>query len=78
MKDLQEKLEKLLADAEDCDLISMLATDVAKRAMFRRLAMQTRAMAEEVKRAIASRTDETSPTGHAPSASIPQSNGDNV
>ena len=57
MKDLQEKLEKLLADAEDCDLISRLATDVAKRAMFRRLAMQTRAMAEEVKRAIASRTN---------------------
>jgi hypothetical protein len=78
MKDLEAKLEKLLADAEDCDLISKLATDVTKRATFRRLAMQTRAMAEEVRQAIAGRVNETGPTRRGPSVSTPQSDGDSV
>lgn len=48
MKDLQDKLEKLRTDAEDCDLIGNLATDPTKRDMFRRLAAQLRQMVEEV------------------------------
>lgn len=52
MKDLQNKLEKLLRDADDCDLIGNLATDPAKRDMFRRLATQLRQMAEDVKSVI--------------------------
>ncbi len=53
MKDLQAKLEKLLLEAEDCELISRLATDVKKRALFAKLAVQFRAMARDVERAIA-------------------------
>ena len=49
MKDLQNKLEKLLVDAEDCELIARLATDQEKRKTFARLARQLRAMAAEVK-----------------------------
>ena len=37
MKDLREKLEKLRTDAEDCRLISRLATDKAKRGVLERL-----------------------------------------
>lgn len=52
MKDLQSKLEKLLRDAEDCDLIGNLATEPVKRNTFRRLATQLRQMAEDVKTVI--------------------------
>lgn len=34
MKNFREKIEKLHADAEDCALIGMLATDKKKREMF--------------------------------------------
>ena len=53
MDELKTRLEKLLADAEDCELISRLAEDVTKRATFRRLAAQFRKMADEVKAEIA-------------------------
>jgi hypothetical protein len=33
MKDLHLKLEKLLTEAEDCDLIGELATDKRKRTL---------------------------------------------
>ncbi len=55
MKDLNEKLEKLRADAEDCSLISKLATDKAKRELFARLAAQLQKMAEDIEVAIAAR-----------------------
>ena len=35
MQDLREKLEKLLTEAEDCDLIGRLATDRQKRELFK-------------------------------------------
>ncbi len=65
MKDLQEKLEKLRVDAADCELISNLATDYAKRALFARLSRQLLDMAAEVESLIAAKskdgtTDETS------------------
>ena len=53
MEDLEAALAKLLADAEDCDLIGNLANDLSKRATFRRLAAHHRQMAEELKSAIA-------------------------
>jgi hypothetical protein len=49
MKDLQAKLEKLLVDAEDCELIPRLATDKAKQETFSRIAKQLRNMAAELK-----------------------------
>ena len=53
MKDLREKLEKLQTDAEDCLLISRLATDRAKRDLFAHLAAQLRSLAKEVEIVIA-------------------------
>jgi len=48
MLDLKTKIERLIADADDCELISRLATDVSKRASFRRLAEQYRKMAKQL------------------------------
>jgi hypothetical protein len=59
MKDLQAKLESLLAEAQDCDLIGNLATDPDKRATFRRMAAQLREVAEQLKADIAARISGT-------------------
>jgi hypothetical protein len=58
MKDLQTKLEKLLIEAEDCELIGRLASDATKRETFRRLSVQLREMAEELKQTIAKVADD--------------------
>lgn len=55
MQDLKARLEKLLADADDCELISNLSTDLKKRAAFARLASQYKEMAESVRREIEAR-----------------------
>ena len=55
MQNLKARREKLLADAADCDLIGNLATDVAKRAAFRRRAEQFRAMADDIRSEVARR-----------------------
>ena len=60
MKDLQAELEKLLVNAEDCELIARLATDISKRETFRRIALQLRAMAAELKADIALRSAKVS------------------
>ena len=57
MKDMREKLESLHADAEDCLLISKLATNDAKRKLFVRLAAQLQKLAEDVEIAIAQKTE---------------------
>jgi hypothetical protein len=49
MNDMAMAVEKLLADADDCDLISKLATDPLKRTTFKRLADQLRLAADELK-----------------------------
>jgi hypothetical protein len=48
MRDLQAKLEKLLTEVSECELIANLATDPDKRAAFERLTRQYRAMADEL------------------------------
>src|SRR5215471_17209272 len=48
MEDLHAKLERLSLEAEDCELIAKLATDLKKRAMFAKLAFQFRAMARDI------------------------------
>jgi hypothetical protein len=58
MEDLKAKLEKLLSDAEDCELIARLAADAQKRELFRRLAADLRAMARDVEAVIARRLAE--------------------
>jgi hypothetical protein len=55
MEDLSARLEKLLTEAEDCDLIGKLATDLKKRALFQKLASDLRSMAREVEAVIADR-----------------------
>jgi predicted nuclease with TOPRIM domain len=56
MEDLSAKLEKLLIEAEDCDLIGRLATDADKRELFKRLAADLRAMVRDIEAVIAGRT----------------------
>jgi len=53
MQDMQAQAEKLRVDAEDCALISKLATDPNKRDLFARLAAHLSTLASEVEKAIA-------------------------
>jgi hypothetical protein len=53
MKDMQAHLEKLRTDAAECLLISNLATDKAKQALFARLSKHLTCLATEVEQAIA-------------------------
>jgi SepF-like predicted cell division protein (DUF552 family) len=57
MKDLKAELEKLLANAEDCELIARLATDKSKRDTFGRIANQLREMASQLQADIAARSE---------------------
>ena len=52
MQDMAERLAKLRDDADDCLLISRLATDKPKRELFARLAEDLTAMARDVERAM--------------------------
>jgi hypothetical protein len=54
MQDLRAQLETLLKEAANCQLISELATNVAKKEVFAKLAEHHRILAAEVERAIAS------------------------
>lgn len=56
MKDLSVKLEKLLVEAEDCELIGRLATDPKKRELFKKLASDLRAMARDIQAVITERS----------------------
>ena len=53
MGDLKAKLEKLRLEAEDCELIARLATDLKKRSFFAKLALDLKSLARDVERAIA-------------------------
>jgi hypothetical protein len=55
MEDLRARLEKLLLEAEDCELIAKLATDLNKRAFFAKLALQLKSMARDVEGMISAR-----------------------
>ena len=55
VQDMEAHLEKLLNDAEECALISKLATDMAKRELFARLSEHLKMLAGEVERAIKER-----------------------
>ena len=55
MQDLKAKLEELRVNAAECELISNLATDYAKRALFARLSQQLLDMAAEVEALILAR-----------------------
>jgi hypothetical protein len=55
MEDLKTKLEKLLSEADDCELIGKLAADAKKRELFTRLAADLRSMARDIEDVIAAR-----------------------
>ena len=57
MKDLTAELEKLLTNAEDCELIARLASDKSKRETFSRISRQLREMASDLKADIAARSE---------------------
>jgi hypothetical protein len=54
MKDLEAYLERLRTDAEECALISKLATD-KKRELFGKLSKHLMTLASEVQRTIAAK-----------------------
>jgi hypothetical protein len=54
MKETREWAEKLRREAEECRLISKLATNPAKREMFTRLAETIDRLAEELEALLAS------------------------
>jgi hypothetical protein len=56
MKDMRAHLEKLRAEAAECELISNLATDKKKKELFAKLAEHHATLAQEVERAIAAST----------------------
>jgi hypothetical protein len=49
MPDLKNKLDKLLSDAADCQMIGSLAADPNTRADYRRRAEEFRALAEQLR-----------------------------
>jgi hypothetical protein len=55
MKDLEAHLERLRTDAEECALISKLATDKEKRELFGKLSKHLMTLASEVQRTIAAK-----------------------
>ena len=50
---------ELRTEAEDCELISSMATDIRKRTLFARLALDLRSMARDVESVIAARATDT-------------------
>jgi hypothetical protein len=56
MKDMQGHLEKLRQQTAECELIGALATDMAKRDLFAKLAKHFKILGDEVERAIATAT----------------------
>ena len=53
MKDMEQHLQKLRSDAQECSNTSKLATNRQKRELFAKLAEHLNVLASEVERAIA-------------------------
>ena len=63
MKNMQESLDKLRADAAKFSVMSVLETDAKKREHFARLADHMSVLASEVARAIADKVGDSTPSG---------------
>lgn len=72
MKDMQAHLEKLRAQAAECELISDLATDPIKRDLFDRLARHHRELAKQIELAIVSRNAADTFLGRKTQGPFPQ------
>ena len=55
MKDFKARVESLLTQAAECDLIANVATDIQKRELFTRLGRDFRQMAQDIEKIIAIR-----------------------
>lgn len=55
MKDMRQHLDKLRADAAECELIRDLATDPQKRDLFAKLAEHYKILAMEIERTMQDR-----------------------
>jgi hypothetical protein len=56
MKDLQAHLERLRLQTAECEMIRDLATDMAKREMFAKLAEHFKLLADELEKEITKRS----------------------
>jgi hypothetical protein len=63
MKNMQESLDKLRADAAKFSMMSVLATDAQKRKNYARLAEHLNVLASGIARAIAGEAGDLTPRG---------------
>jgi hypothetical protein len=63
MKNMQDSLDKLRADAAKFSMMSVLATDAQNREYFARLADHLNVLASEIARAIAAKVGGSTPSG---------------
>jgi hypothetical protein len=71
MQDLSAKFERLFGEAEECELIGRLATDLGKRELFTRLATDLRGMTRDIQAMIAEhRSRSRFPSGITHAASL--------
>jgi hypothetical protein len=62
MKDWQEHIDKLRADAAEFSMIGLLAADAKKREQYARLADHLNVLASEIARAIATKASDSTPS----------------
>jgi hypothetical protein len=55
MTDSQDRLERFETLSAECELIAKLATDAKKRELYLKLSLEYRDLADDLKRAIATR-----------------------
>ena len=63
MKNMQESLDRLRADAAEFSMIGELAADAKKREQYKRLADHLNVLASEIARAIAANAGDSTPRG---------------
>ena len=63
MKNMQESLDKLRADAAEFAMIGVLAADAQKRERYAKLAAHLDVLASEIARAIAGKMSDSTPRG---------------
>ena len=63
MKDMQEHLEKLRVQIDECEIIRDLATDPRKRELFGRLAEHHKVLAAEIEKAMSDPAVEAQESG---------------
>jgi hypothetical protein len=55
MESMEIQLERLRTEAEDCDILSHMASDAKKRELFKRLAKDLRRLAADIETVVEAR-----------------------